>query len=51
MMNPMYDCSGRLDRFGGITEPPDDYYFKLRYEDEEPEWQRPDEADAVCWNE
>ena len=26
-MNPMYDCSGRLDRFGGVTEPPDDYYF------------------------
>lgn len=23
-MNPMYDCSGWLDRFGGVTEPPDD---------------------------
>lgn len=29
-MNPMYDCSGRLDRFGGMTEPPDDYYFSYR---------------------
>ena len=46
-MNPMYDCSGLLDRFGGITEPPDDF----SYEEEEPEWQRPDEADAVCWDE
>lgn len=48
-MNPMYDCSGRLDRFGGVIEPPDDYYFPR--EEEEPEWQRPDEADAVCWSE
>lgn len=47
-MNEMYDCSGWLDRFGGVTEPPDDYYFVPR-ENEEPEWQRPDEADAVCW--
>lgn len=47
-MNPMYDCSGRLDRFGGIgiTEPPDDFPYE-----EEPEWQRPDEADAICWSE
>ena len=29
-MNPMYDCSGWLDRFGGVTEPPDDYYFLPR---------------------
>lgn len=29
-MNPMYDCSGRLDRFGEVTEPPDDYYFSYR---------------------
>lgn len=43
-MNPMYDCSGSLDRFGGITEPPEPI------EDEEPYWQRPDEADAVCWD-
>lgn len=27
-MNPMYDCSGRLDRFGGMTEPPDDRVLK-----------------------
>lgn len=26
-MNEMYDCSGWLDRFGGVTEPEDDYYF------------------------
>lgn len=31
-MNPMYDCSGSLDRFGGITEPPEPI------EDEEPDW-------------
>lgn len=43
-MNPMYDCSGSLDRFGGITEPPESI------EDEGPDWQRPDEADAVCWD-
>ena len=43
-MNPMYDCSGWLDRFGGATEPPDD-----RGIEEEPEWQRPEEANAVCW--
>lgn len=43
-MNPMYDCSGSLDRFGGITEPPEPM------DDEEPDWQRPDEADAVCWD-
>ena len=43
-MNPMYDCSGRLDRFGGMTEPPDDRGFE-----EESEWQRPEEANAVCW--
>ena len=48
-MNPMYDCSGSLDRFGGITEPPDGYYYSP--EEEEPDWQRPDEADAVCWEE
>lgn len=47
-MNPMYDYSGRFDRFGGVVEPPDDYYFAPRA-DEEPEWQRPDEADSVCW--
>lgn len=28
-MNEMYDCSGRLDRFGGVTQPPE--------EEEEPE--------------
>lgn len=33
-MNPMYDCSGRLDRFGGVTEPPDDYYFSYRESDD-----------------
>lgn len=44
-MNPMYDCSGLLDRFGGVTDPPDD----LDVEDE-PEWQRPEEANAVCWS-
>lgn len=49
-MNPMYDCSGYLDRFGGVMEPPDDYYFTPRYQDEEPEYQRPDEADTVCWD-
>lgn len=27
-MNPMYDCSGWLDRFGGVTEPPDDGALK-----------------------
>lgn len=43
-MNPMYDCSGSLDRFGGVTEPPEPV------ESEEPEWQRPDEADTVCWD-
>ncbi len=43
-MNPMYDCSGWLDRFGGVTELPDD-----RGIEEEPEWQRPEEANAVCW--
>lgn len=43
-MNPMYDCSGWLDRFGGVMEPPDD-----RGIEEEPEWQRPEEANAVCW--
>lgn len=47
-MNPMYDCSGCFDRFGGVVEPPDDYYFAPRI-NEEPEWQRPDEADSVCW--
>lgn len=26
-MNPMYDCSGALDRFGGVTEPEDGVYF------------------------
>ena len=44
-MNPMYDCAGWLDRFGGVTEPPDD-----RGIEEEPEWQRPEEANAVCWS-
>ena len=43
-MNPMYDCSGSLDRFGGITVPPEPI------EAEEPDWQRPDESDAVCWD-
>lgn len=33
-MNPMYDCSGWLDRFGGMTEPPDDYYFSYRESDD-----------------
>lgn len=33
-MNPMYDCSGRLDRFGGVTEPSDDYYFSYRESDD-----------------
>ena len=33
-MNPMYDCSGWLDRFGGVTEPPDDYYFSYRESDD-----------------
>lgn len=47
-MNEMYDCSGCFDRFGGVVEPPDDYYFAPK-EDEEPKWQRPDEADSVCW--
>ena len=47
-MNEMYDCSGCFDRFGGVVEPPDGYYFAPRV-DEEPEWQRPDEADSVCW--
>ena len=47
-MSEMYDCSGCFDRFGGVVEPPDDYYFAPRT-DEEPEWQRPDEADSVCW--
>ena len=47
-MNEMYDCSGCFDRFGGVVERPDDYYFEPRA-DEEPEWQRPDEADSVCW--
>ena len=42
-MNPMYDCSGRLDRFGGITEPPDDFPYE-----EEPERQWPDETDTAC---
>lgn len=27
-MNPMYDCSGHLDRFGGVAEPPYDDYFE-----------------------
>lgn len=44
-MNPMYDCSGRLDRFGGVMEPPDNRGFE-----EDPEWQRLDEADTVCWD-
>lgn len=26
-MNPMYDCSGVLDRFGGAIEPEDGVYF------------------------
>lgn len=26
-MNPMYDCSGVLDRFGGAIEPEDGMYF------------------------
>ena len=47
-MNEMHDCSGCFDRFGGVVKPPDDYYFAPRT-DEEPEWQRPDEADSVCW--
>lgn len=44
-MNPMYDCPGRLDRFGGASEPTEDLDFE-----DEPEWQRPEEADAVCWD-
>lgn len=44
-MNPMYDCSGQLDRFGGVSGPSDGRDFE-----EEPEWQRPEEADAVCWD-
>ena len=47
-MNEMYDCSGCFDRFGGVVEPPDDYDFAPKA-DEEPEWQRPDESDSVCW--
>ena len=47
-MNEMYDCSGCFDRFGGVVEPPDGYYFAPRV-DEGPEWQQPDEADSVCW--
>ena len=40
-MNEMYDCSGCFDRFGGVVEPPDGYYFAPRV-DEEPEWQLPE---------
>ena len=36
-MNEMYDCSGCFDRFGGVVEPPDDYYFAPDREPEEEE--------------
>lgn len=42
-MNPMYDCSGRLDWFGGVTEPPDDYYFSFgEYEESSNEQEEED---------
>lgn len=45
-MNPMYDCSGRLDRFGGVTEPPDDYYFSYRESDDSCNEQVEEEQEA-----
>lgn len=34
-MNPMYDCSGALDRFGGAIEPEDGVYFMTREQEAE----------------
>ena len=50
-MNEMYDCSGCFDRFGGVIEPPDGYYFMTNaqmaevaeLEAEQEKWE--DEAD------